>query len=307
MSFLGSENVLWFDGKFVSDKEASVSVMSHTLHYGSGVFEGVRAYSTDNGPAIFRLEDHTKRFFNSARLLGMELPFDEETLNRAQKEVISRNKFSSAYIRPVAFYSDHALGVYPKDKNVVRVVIAAWEWENYFNIADDAGMDVVTSTFKRQSVSSVLTKAKVNGYYVNSMLALQEAKAKGYQEAVLFDANGFIAEGSSANIFLVKDGVLYTPTDANILPGITRASVIQLAGDFGLQVIEKNLTRDELYLADEFFFTGTAAEVSPVGTVDGLNVGSGKVGSITAKIRDAYHQTVQGKNKKYLGWNAHVE
>jgi len=306
MSFLGNENLVWFDGQWVSDKDANISVVTHTLHYGSGVFEGVRAYKTDNGPAIFRLFDHTKRFFNSARMVGLKIPFDHDTLNQAQKDIIKKNNFSAAYIRPVAFYNADTLGVYPGEDHGVQVAIACWEWENYFKIADGCGMRITTSTYKRQSVSSVLTKAKVNGYYVNSMLALQEAKSRGYQEAVLFDANGFIAEGSSANIFLVKDNVLYTPTDVNILPGITRDSVITLAKDFGIDVVEKNLTRDELYLADEIFFTGTAAEVSPVGEVDDLTVGSGKTGPITKRLVDAYHEAVQGRNANYAEWNALV-
>ena len=306
MSFLGKDNILWFDNKLVTDQEANISVMSHTLHYGTGVFEGVRAFETDAGPAIFRLADHTRRFLNSARMLKMDIPFDYDTLYQAQRDVVSRNNFSSCYIRPIAFYGSTSLGVFPHKPNKVHVVIATWQWENYFNKLDNHGISVTTSTFRRHHHSSVLTKAKVSGHYVNSMLALQEAKARGYQEAVLFDANGYIAEGSSANIFLVKNGVLYTPTDAAILPGITRDSIIHLAHDDNIKVVEKNLTRDELYLADEIFFTGTAADVSPVISVDDCTVGTGKAGTITKRINAAYQQAVSGKNQRYSTWNTLV-
>ncbi len=306
MSFLGSDNKIWLDGCFVSDDEAQVSIMNHTMHYGAGVFEGVRAYDAGHCPAIFRLEDHTDRFFNSAKLIGMELPFDKKTINSIQKEIIKVNGLSSAYLRPMAFYGSKSLGVDPK-KNPVHVMVAAWTWGNYFDIEQGEGMSICTSSFSRQRTSSVLLKAKVNGYYVNSMLALQDAKAKGFQEAVLLDGNGFIAEGSSANIFLVKNGTLYTPTDANILPGITRDSIFQLSRELGYSVVEKDLTRDELYLADEIFFTGTAAEVTSVGKVDGVMIGTGKRGKITSVLSNAYHLTVEGKNEKYCHWNAFVE
>lgn len=305
MSFLGPKSIVWFNGEFVDDKKASVSVASHGLHYGSGIFEGVRAYETENGTAIFRLTEHTQRLFNSARLIGMQLPFDIETLNQAQKEVIRRNHFPAAYLRPVAFYGDDSLGVHP-GTNKVQVAIAAWEWKSYFNAEEVRGISVAVSTFRRHHISSVFTKAKVNGHYINSMLALQEARKKGCQEALLFDHSGFIAEGSSANVFLVKDGVIYTPTDANILPGITRDSVITLSRDLGYKVVEKNLTRDELHLVDEMFFSGTAAEITPVGIVDDLLVGDGNIGPVTSQIKEAFHQVVRGGNNKYKHWNHKV-
>ncbi|MCY4176971.1 MAG: branched-chain amino acid transaminase [Endozoicomonadaceae bacterium] len=306
MSFLGQQNIIWFNGEFICDEKANISIASHTIHYGSGAFEGVRVYETERGPAIFRAEEHTQRLFNSARLIGMKLPFDQKTILRAQQEVIRRNHFSSAYLRPVVFYNDNSLGVYPQG-NDVHVSVIAWDWKNYFGAEKDQGISVVTSTFKRLYPGSVFAKAKITGHYVNSILALQEAKRKGYQEAILFDCNGFIAEGSSANIFLVKNNILYTPTDANILPGITRDTIMALARDANYQVVEKNLTRDELYLADEIFFSGTASEVTPVSFVDDLPVGDGTTGPVTTEMRDAYFEVTHGKSHKYEHWNTIVE
>ncbi|MBE8215143.1 MAG: branched-chain amino acid transaminase [Endozoicomonadaceae bacterium] len=308
MSFLSKNTVIWYDGALIPEHHANISVMSHGLHYGSGVFEGVRAYSTKSGSAIFRLEAHTKRLFNSAKLMNLLMPFDYETLLHAQKEVLLKNKLLAAYIRPIVFYGDASLGVYPKNLQDVHVAIAAWSWDNYFTASTAStastanSVKVKTSTFRRHSVNSVLTKAKATGYYTNSLLALQEAKNAGYHEAILMDLEGFIAEGSSSNVFIVKDKILYTPTDANILPGITRDTIFHLARDLNIPVVEKNLTRNELYLADEMFLVGTAVELMPVIQVDHIKIGSGVIGPISTCLKSSFHQVLHGNNIKYQHW-----
>ena len=307
MSFLGNKSIIWFDGKFLSDQEAQISIASHTLHYGSGVFEGVRAYDTHRGPAIFRLEEHTHRFFNSGKLLGMDIPFNQHTINEAQKDVIRKNGRPNAYLRPLMFYGSGSLGVSPTDKSCIHIAILSWPWENYFKKSSgELTIKACVSSFRRHSVDSLFTKAKITGHYVNSILALQEAKKRNFHEAILLDRNGFIAEGSSANIFIVKNNILLTPTDINILPGITRATIIELANDLGITVIEKNLSRDTLYTADEVFFSGTASEISSVAMVDHIQIGEGKIGSVTQTIKDAYEKTIHGNNSKHLAWNTFV-
>lgn len=295
------DGYIWLDGEFVPWREAKVHVLTHSLHYGVGIFEGVRAYETAQGPAIFRLQEHTQRFFQSAKIARITLPFTMDQLNHAQKEILQRNQLHSAYIRPLAFYGSEALGIYPRSS--VHVMIAAWEWGAYFG-ESEAGIKVHTSSFTRNHVNSTFTKAKLSGNYVNSALAQQEAKALGCDEALLLDAQGFVAEGSSANMFIVRQGKLYTPHAANILEGITRDTVIRLAHDLNIPVIEANLTRDMVYVADEMFFTGTAVEVVPVREIDGRLIGNGSVGPITQSLRELYHAIVNGQRSEYTKWLA---
>lgn len=301
MSFLKKDALVWYNGQWVLAQDANISVMSHGLHYGSGVFEGVRSYPIEKGSAIFRLADHTKRLFNSAKLLNIGIPFEYDVIFDAQKALLVHNKLSAAYIRPLVFYGDASLGVYPIHKQDVNVAIAAWPWENYFNVQTNS-VKVKISTFRRHNPNSILTKAKATGYYVNSLLALQEAKALGYHEAILMDSDGFIAEGSSSNIFIVKDNVLYTPPDAHILPGITRDTIFNIAKYTPIPLIEKNMTRNDLYLADEAFLVGTAVELMPITQVDQISINQGMVGPIAMHLKNEYHQMTRGKNDLYQHW-----
>lgn len=302
MSLLEKEGFIWFDGEFIPWADAKVHVLTHTLHYGAGVFEGVRAYETPRGPAIFRLKAHTNRLFRSAHILNIDIPYSKEVLSEAQKEAIVKNKLNSAYIRPVIFYGAEHLGVQTTNLPV-HVAIAVWEWGSYFKMDDpNLGIKAHTSTYTRNYVSSVLCKAKANGNYINSILALQEAKARGCEEALMLDTQGFVSEGSSANVFIVRDDVIYTPCTATILEGITRDTVIILAKKLGITVIEKNLTRDDTYTADEMFFTGTAAEITPVSEMDGRKIGDGFRGKITKTLQDLYSEVVLGKNDDYIDW-----
>lgn len=293
------DGVIWFDGKFVPWREAKVHVLTHTLHYGVGVFEGLRAYETEQGPAIFRLQDHTERFFGSAKIIQMPLPFTAEQLNQAQLEILQQNKLRSAYIRPMAFYGSEVLGIYPRA--TVHIMIAAWEWDAYFGDTEK-GIKVHTSSFTRHHVNSTGTKAKINGNYVNSALAVQEARALGCSEALLLDTQGFVAEGSGANVFIVRKGKIYTPHAANILEGITRETIMTLAADMDMPVTETNLTRDMVYTAEEVFFTGTAIEVVSATLIDNRVIGDGEVGPITRRLTEAYHAVVSSKEAKYRKW-----
>ncbi len=298
---------IWFNGELVEWRSASTHVLAHTLHYGMGVFEGVRAYETPDGPAIFRLQDHTKRLFNSAKIVGMQLPFTEEQINRAHIDVVKANNLASCYFRPMAYYGSGKLGVAPKQDDV-QVILAAWAWGAYLGEEGmRKGIRVRVSSFTRHHPNVTMIKAKANGNYMNSIMANTEATRDGYDEAILLDAQGYVAEGSGENIFTVRDGVLYTPALDVALDGITRRSVIAIASEMGLKVVEKRLTRDELYVADEVFFTGTAAEVTPIREIDGRQIGIGERGPITAEIQQRYFDIVQGKNPKYRDWLTYVK
>ena len=298
---------IWFNGELVEWRSATTHVLTHTLHYGMGVFEGVRAYETPDGPAIFRLQDHTKRLFNSAKIVGMQLPFTEEQINRAHIDVVKANNLASCYFRPMAYYGSGKLGVAPKQDDV-QVILAAWAWGAYLGEEGmRKGIRVRVSSFTRHHPNVTMIKAKANGNYMNSIMANTEATRDGYDEAILLDAQGYVAEGSGENIFTVRDGVLYTPALDVALDGITRRSVIAIASEMGLKVVEKRLTRDELYVADEVFFTGTAAEVTPIREIDGRQIGIGERGPITSEIQQRYFDIVQGKNPKYRDWLTYVK
>jgi len=307
MSMADRDGLIWYDGEFVAWRDATTHVLTHTLHYGLGVFEGVRAYKTVNGTAIFRLSEHTDRLLRSAHILQMKLPYDKDTLMRAQLETVRRNNLESCYIRPMAFYGTEKMGVSSKGLKA-HVIVAAWPWGAYLGEgALENGIRVKTSSFSRHHVNVTMCKAKANGNYINSMLANQEAQADGYEEALLLDVDGFVAEGSGENIFIVKKGKLYTPDLSSALEGITRDAIIALAGDLGIEVAEKRITRDELYCADEAFFTGTAAEVTPIREVDNRVIGAGKRGPVTAKLQALFFDCVNGRNEKHASWLTRVE
>ncbi len=302
MTMADRDGVIWLDGKMVPWRDAKVHVLTHTLHYGMGVFEGVRAYHAEQGTAIFRLQDHTRRLFDSAHILRMPMPFDQQTLNEAQKAVVKENNLDSAYIRPMCFYGSEGMGL-RADNLRVHVMVAAWEWGSYLGAENmEKGIRIKTSSYTRHHVNITMCKAKANGNYMNSMLALQEALTDGYDEALLLDNEGYVAEGSGENIFLVYEGKLYTPDLTSALNGITRKTIMQLAQQLGLQVIEKRITRDEVYIADEAFFTGTAAEVTPIRELDNRSIGSGTRGPITEKLQSLYFDIVHGRNTDYLDW-----
>jgi len=303
MSFDDRDGYIWMDGEFVDWREAKVHVLTHTLHYGVGVFEGVRAYATDQGPAIFRLNRHTERLLQSAKIMGMTIPFSVAEINAAQCEIVRKNELNSAYLRPMAFYGSEAMGLHAKGLKV-HLSVAAWEWGAY--LGDEAlekGIRVKTSSFNRHHVNSTMAKAKTNGHYTNSIMALQEAENSGYDEALMLDTSGYVAEGSGENIFIVRRGKVYTPSLTSALEGITRDTAVELLEqDMGLEVVEKQITRDEVYTADEAFFTGTAAEVTPINSLDDRIIGSGKRGEITTEIQQRYFDVVNGKNKDRLDW-----
>ncbi|WP_287034152.1 branched-chain amino acid transaminase [Methylophilus sp.] len=302
-SMADRDGVIWYDGKMVNWRDATTHVLTHTLHYGMGVFEGVRAYKTDKGTAIFRLKEHTDRLFRSAHILGMKMPFDKETISEAQKAAVRENKLESAYLRPMAFYGAEAMGISAKTLST-HVIVGAWSWGAYMGEeAITKGIRVKTSSFARHHVNITMCKAKANGNYMNSILAHQEAAQDGYQEALLLDVDGFVAEGSGENIFIIRNGKLYTPDLTSALEGITRDTIIHLAKEeLGLEVIEKRITRDEVYSADEAFFTGTAAEVTPIRELDNRAIGEGSRGPITEKLQSLYFDVVKGKNAKYAHW-----
>jgi branched-chain amino acid aminotransferase len=302
-SMADRDGVIWYDGKMVNWRDATTHVLTHTLHYGMGVFEGVRAYKTDKGTAIFRLKEHTDRLFRSAHILGMKMPFDKETISEAQKAAVRENNLESAYLRPMAFYGAEAMGISAKTLST-HVIVGAWSWGAYMGEeAITKGIRVKTSSFARHHVNITMCKAKANGNYMNSILAHQEAAQDGYQEALLLDVDGFVAEGSGENIFIIRNGKLYTPDLTSALEGITRDTIIHLAKvELGLEVIEKRITRDEVYSADEAFFTGTAAEVTPIRELDNRAIGEGTRGPITEKLQSMYFDVVKGKNPKYAHW-----
>jgi branched-chain amino acid aminotransferase len=301
------DGFIWFNGKLVDWRDANIHVLTHSLHYGMAVFEGVRAYKTDQGPAIFRLQEHTKRWFNSAKIFQMEMPYSQDELMKAQLEVVKVNQLESCYLRPIAWIGSEKLGISPKG-NKILVSIAAWQWGAY--LGEDGlnkGIRVKTSSFSRHHVNVSLVRAKASGYYINSILANQEVTAHGYDEALLLDTDGYVSEGSGENVFIVRDGVIYTPDLASCLAGITRDSIITIAHDLGFEVREKRITRDEMYCCDEAFFTGTAAEVTPIRELDDRIIGNGGRGPVTEKIQNVFFDTVKGKNDKYRSWLTYVK
>lgn len=307
MSMADRDGVIWYDGELVPWRNATTHVLTHTLHYGMGVFEGVRAYNTPQGTAIFRLQAHTDRLFDSAHIMGMKIPFSKDEINEATRASVRENNLESAYIRPMVFYGSEAMGLRASGLKT-QVIVAAWSWGAY--MGDEAlqvGIKVRTSSFTRHHVNISMTRAKANGNYINSMLALQEAISGGADEALLLDPEGYVAEGSGENIFLVKNGVIYTPEVTSCLNGITRNTVLTLAAEHGLEVVEKRITRDEVYIADEAFFTGTAAEVTPIREVDGRQIGAGRRGPITEKLQTAYFDLVTGKSDAHAEWRTLVK
>ncbi|WP_437882619.1 branched-chain amino acid transaminase [Pseudomonas sp. LRF_L74] len=307
MSMSDRDGVIWYDGELVQWRDATTHVLTHTLHYGMGVFEGVRAYNTPDGTAVFRLQAHTDRLFDSAHIMNMKIPFTKDEINEATRAAVRENNLESAYIRPMVFYGSEGMGI-RADSLKVHVIVAAWHWGAYMGEeALQKGIKVRTSSFTRHHVNIAMTRAKANGNYINSMLALQEAVSGGADEAMLLDPEGYVAEGSGENIFLIKNGVIYTPEVTSCLNGITRASVLTLAGELGIPVVEKRITRDEVYIADEAFFTGTAAEVTPIREVDGRQIGIGSRGPITEKLQKAYFDLVTGKTSAHGEWRTLVK
>jgi len=303
MSMEDRDGKIWMDGELVEWRDAKIHVLTHTLHYGCGVFEGVRAYDTVRGTAIFRLPEHTERFFNSAKILRMKLPYSFEQVIEAQKEVVRANRLKSCYLRPLAWIGSEKLGVSPKG-NRIHVMVAAWPWGAYLGEEGmKRGIRVKTSSYTRHHVNITMTQAKAVSNYSNSILANMEALDDGYDEALLLDASGFVSEGAGENIFIVRKGVLYTPDlSAGALAGITRSTVFAICADLGLKLVEKRITRDEVYIADEAFFSGTAAEITPIRELDRVEIGSGSRGPITEKIQNAFFDIVNGRNPKYAEW-----
>lgn len=307
MTMADRDGVIWLDGTLVPWREAKVHVLTHTLHYGLGVFEGVRAYKTERGTAVFRLQAHTDRLFRSAHILRMAMPYDKATINEATRTVVRDNKLESGYIRPMCFYGAEGMGL-RADNLKTHVMVAAWSWGAYMGEENlQRGIRVRTSSFTRHHVNIMMCKAKANANYLNSMLALNEALSSGCDEAMLLDAEGYVAEGSGENIFIVRNGKLYTPELTSALDGITRDTIITLAGEIGVKVQEKRITRDEVYIADEAFFTGTAAEVTPIREVDGRVIGGGSRGPITERLQTLYFDQVHGRRREYPEWLTSVK
>ncbi len=301
--FSERDGVIWFDGSMVPWREAQVHVLTHTLHYGMGVFEGVRAYDTDTrGTCVFRLREHTRRLFRSAHIMGMKMPYSEEELLQAQCAVLRENGLREGYIRPICFYGSEGMGLHMKDLRT-HVAVAAWEWPSYLapEVARN-GVRMCTSSYTRHHVNISMCKAKATGHYVNSLLAVREAEQAGCDEALLLDNEGYVAEGSGENIFLLRDGVLHTPELTSCLEGITRDTILHFAQELGVPVRERRITRDEVYIADEVFLTGTAAEVMPVGEVDRRMIGAGKPGALTRRLQDMYQAQVRGRRKVHEEW-----
>ena len=302
MSMADRDGHIWYDGKLVPWRDANTHVLTHSLHYGLAVFEGLRAYKTSRGTSIFRLKEHTERLFNSAHIYMMKIPYSRDEVMAAHKEVVRANKLEECYIRPIAFYGSEKMGVSPKGTSV-HVAIAAWPWGAYLGAeAIDKGIRVKTSSFARHHVNVSMCRAKYSGTYANSILANLEATEHGYDEGLLLDVDGFVAEGSGENLFMVKNGCLYEPELTSALAGITRDSVITLAREMGLSVSARRITRDDLYIADEAFFTGTAAEVTPIREVDGRTIGEGKRGPVTKRLQSAFFDCVTGKAEKHTDW-----
>ena len=302
MSMSDRDGFIWYDGQLIPWREANIHVLTHSLHYGLSVFEGVRAYNTAQGAAIFRLQEHTERLFTSAHIYRMAMPYDRQTLMEAQKEVVRANQLESGYLRPIAFYGSEKMGISPKGLKV-HVAIAAWPWGAYLG-ADglEKGIRIRTSSYTRHHVNATMPRAKLAATYANSILANMEAQDDGYDEALLLDTEGFVAEGAGENLFIVKNGVIYEPEIASALSGITRATIIELARDLGYTVVTKRLTRDDVYIADEAFFTGTAAEVTPIRELDRRQIGAGRRGPITEKLQSLFFDVVNGKVPARAHW-----
>lgn len=307
MSFADRDGVIWLDGELIPWRDAKVHVLTHTLHYGMGVFEGVRAYKSDSlGTSIFRLQEHTDRLFRSAHIMRMKMPYTKELVNEAHKMVVRENGLAEAYLRPMAFYGSEGMGL-RADNLKVHVMVAAWHWPSYMSPeARDLGIRIRTSSYTRHHVNISMCKAKANGHYINSLLALQEALDSGCEEALLLDNEGYVAEGSGENFFLVRDGIIYTPELTSCLDGITRNTIFHLAADCGYTIKEKRITRDEVYVADEAFFTGTAAEVLPIRELDGRQIGEGRRGPITTRLQELYFKSVRGELPAHTNWLAPV-
>ena len=303
MSMSDRDGKIWMDGHLVEWRDAKIHVLSHTLHYGCGAFEGVRAYNTARGTAIFRLREHTERLFNSAKILRMQIPFTLEQVMDAQKEVVRANRLESCYLRPLTWIGDKKLGVSPKG-NTIHLMIAAWSWGAYLGEEGmKRGIRVKTSSYTRHHVNITMTQAKAVSNYTNSILANMEATDEGYDEALLLDSAGFVSEGAGENLFIIKKGVVYTPDlSAGALNGITRDTIFAICQDLGLKLVEKRITRDEVYICDEAFFTGTAAEVTPIRELDRVTLGEGQRGPITEKIQSAFFDIVNGRNPRYAEW-----
>ena len=300
------DGVIWLDGEFVPWREAKIHVLTHTLHYGMGVFEGVRAYHAEKGTAIFRLQEHIDRLFRSAHILAMPMPYDKATINNACLEAVSKNELDSAYIRPMCFYGSEGMGL-RADNLKVHVMVAAWSWGSYLGSEGlEKGIRIKTSSYTRHHVNITMCKAKANGNYLNSMLALQEALDCGYDEALLLDNEGYVSEGSGEHIFIVRNGALFTPDLASALEGITRETIFVLAKEKGLEVREKRITRDEVYIADEVFFTGTAAEVTPIRELDGRMIGQGCRGPVTEMLQKTYFDLVHGRGEDRPEWLSYI-
>ncbi len=306
-SMADRDGKIWMDGQMVDWRDAKIHVLTHSLHYGCGAFEGVRAYNTAGGAAIFRLQEHTDRLFNSAKILRMVIPFTKQEVMQAQLAVVRDNGLESCYIRPLIWIGSQKLGVSPRG-NTIHIMVAAWPWGAY--LGEDGmknGIRVKISSYTRHHVNITMTQAKATSNYTNSILANMEALDDGYDEAMLLDASGFVSEGAGENVFVVKDGVVYTPDlSAGALNGITRNTVLHICKDLGLELVQKRITRDEVYIADEAFFTGTAAEVTPIRELDRVALGNGTRGPITEKIQSAFFDIVNGRNAKYRHWLSHV-
>ena len=306
MSMADRDGFIWYDGKLVPWRDATTHVLTHSLHYGLAVFEGVRAYKTVSGTAIFRLKEHIDRLFNSAHIYRMPMPYDKATLIEAHKEVVRSNKLESCYLRPIAFYGSEKMGVSPRGA-ATHVSVAAWPWGAYLGEEGlEKGIRVKTSSYSRHHVNVNMARAKFSGTYANSILANMEATEDGYDEALLLDVDGFVAEGAGENLFVVKDGMIYEPEIASALMGITRNTVITLAAELGYKVVAKRLTRDDIYIADEAFFTGTAAEVTPIRELDNRTIGSGSRGPVTGKIQSLFFDVVNGKVPAHADWLSYI-
>jgi branched-chain amino acid aminotransferase len=303
MSMSDRDGKIWMDGQLVEWRDAKIHVLTHTLHYGCGAFEGVRAYNTARGTAIYRLKEHTQRLFDSAKILRMKIPFTQEVVMQAQLDVVRANKLESCYLRPLVWIGDEKLGVSPKG-NSIHLMVAAWPWGAYLGEEGlKRGIRVKTSSFTRHHVNITMTQAKAVSNYTNSILANLEATEDGYDEALLLDSTGFVSEGAGENLFIIKNGTVYTPDlSAGALNGITRNTVFAICKDLGLPLVEKRITRDEVYICDEAFFTGTAAEVTPIRELDRIEIGAGSRGPLTEKIQTAFFDIVNGRNAKYAGW-----
>ena len=306
-SMADRDGFIWMNGTFVPWRDASVHILTHTLHYGMGVFEGIRCYQIKNGGAVFRLDDHIRRLFNSAKIFEIKIPYDVNKIKYAILELIEKNSLKSCYIRPLVFYGSEKMGLSTEGCSV-NVSIAAWAWGTY--LGDDGlnnGIKVKTSSFSRHHVNSALVRAKACGHYINSILAHQEVARHGYDEALILDTDGYVSEGAGENIFIVRNGTLLTTDLSTCLEGITRDTVISLARELGFHLVEKRITRDEIYSAEEAFFTGTAAEITPIVSLDDRKIGAGRRGTITKKLQDLFFDIVNGNNKSHENWLTHVK